>query len=70
MRILDLTSLGLATGMGRFSGYLKAIACFDCAGRLTLYGKLKAPFQHIGGFDSRMRVPRNFDSSVYCCFHK
>ena len=29
----------------RLGGYLEGIACFDCAGRLTLYGKLEATFQ-------------------------
>src|SRR3981081_2443096 len=30
----------LATGMGRSGRYLEGIAYFECAGRLTLYGKL------------------------------
>ena len=53
-----------------FGRYLKVITCVDCAGWLTFYGKLKVAFQHIRGFDSRMRVSRNFDSGLYCFFHK
>jgi hypothetical protein len=54
----------------RLGRYLEAIACFDCAGRLTLYGKLEAAFQDIGGFDSRMRVSPDRHSRLYCRFHK
>ena len=43
---------------------------FDCASGLTLYGKLNAAFQDIGGFDSRMRVARDRNASLYGCFHK
>jgi hypothetical protein len=37
---------------------------------LTLYGKLEAAFQDIGGFDSRMRVPPDGHSGLYRRFHK
>ena len=49
---------------------MEGIACFDCAGRLTLYGKLEAAFQDIGGFDSRMRVPPDRHPCLYCRFDK
>jgi hypothetical protein len=49
----------LTTRMRRFGRDVEAIAFFDRAGRLTLDGKLEAAFQHIGGFDPRMRVPRD-----------
>jgi hypothetical protein len=39
-----------------------------CAGCLTLYGKLEAAFQEIGGFDSRVFMPTDRHSSLYCCF--
>ncbi len=54
--------------MRRFGRYLEGIACFDCAGRLTLYGKLEAAFQDIGGFDSRMRVSPDRHPCLYCRF--
>src|ERR1700674_3052778 len=60
----------LATRMGRFGRYLEGIACFDRAGRLTLYGKLEAAFQDIGGFDARMRVSPDCHSRLYCRFHQ
>ena len=56
--------------MGRFGRYLEGIACFDGAGRLTLYGKLEAALQDIGRFDSRMRVSPDGRASLYCRFHK
>lgn len=56
--------------MRRVGRYLECIACFDCAGRLTLYGKLEAAFQDIGGLDSRMRVSPDGHSSLDCRFHK
>ena len=54
----------LTTSMRRFDRYLECIAGFERAGRLTLYGKLEAAFQDIGGFDSRMRVPPDGHSGV------
>ena len=56
--------------MRRFGRYLECIAGFERAGRLTLYGKLEAAFQDIGGLDSRMRVPPDGRSGVYRHFHK
>jgi hypothetical protein len=56
--------------MRRVGRYLEGIACFDGAGRLTLYGKLEAGFQDIGGLDSRMRVSPDRDSCLYCRFDK
>ena len=52
-----------------FGRYLEAIAWFDCAGWLTLYGKFEAAFQNICRFDSRMRVPPDRYASVYRRFH-
>src|SRR5882672_683285 len=60
----------LTTSMRRFGRYLECIAGFERAGRLTLYGKLEAAFQDIGGFDSRMRVPPDGHSGLYRRFHK
>ena len=60
----------LTTSMRRFGRYLECIAGFERAGRLTLYGKLEAAFQDIGGFDSRMRVPPDGHSRLYRRFHK
>src|SRR5206468_11200797 len=54
----------------RLRGYLEGIASFDCAGRLTLYGKLEAAFQDIGGFDSGMRVSPDRHSRLYCGFRE
>src|SRR2546426_9303978 len=65
-----LGAAGLATRMGRFRRYLEAIAWFEHAGRLTLYGKLEAAFQDIGGFDTRMRVSRDGYLRLYGRFHK
>ena len=56
--------------MGRFGRYLDGIAGFHCAGCLTLYGKLEAAFQEIGGFDFRVCMPTDRHSSLYCRFHK
>lgn len=56
--------------MGRFGRYLEAIAYFEYAGRLTLYGKLETTFHDIGGFDSRMRVSPDRHSRLYRRFHK
>src|SRR5712692_4717656 len=60
----------LTTRVRCFGRYLEGIACFDCASRLTLYGKLKAAFQDIGGFDSWMRVSRDGCPRLYCRFYK
>jgi hypothetical protein len=60
----------LSTRMGRFGRYLEAIAYFEYAGRLTLYGKLETTFHDIGGFDSRMRVSPDRHSRLYRRFHK
>jgi hypothetical protein len=56
--------------MGRFRRYLEGIACFDCAGLLTLYRELEAAFQDVARFDSRMRVPTDGHTRLYCRFHK
>ena len=56
--------------MRRFRRYLEAIAWFDCAGWLTLYGKFEAAFQNIGRFDSRVRVSRDRHAGLYCSFYK
>jgi hypothetical protein len=56
--------------MGRFGWDVEAIAFFEHAGRLTLYGKLEAAFQHIGGFDPRMRVSRDGHPRLYGRFHE
>jgi hypothetical protein len=55
-KISGLGVAWLAARMGRFGRYLEAITGFDRAGRLTLNGKPEAAFQHVGGFDSRVRV--------------
>ena len=56
--------------MRRFGRYLEGITWFGCAGRLTLYGKLEAAFQDIGGFDSRMRVSPDRHACLDCRFDK
>src|SRR5262245_50340945 len=60
----------LATRMGRFGRDVEAIAFLEHTGRLTLYRKLEAAFQHIGGFDSRMRVSRHGHARLYGRFHE
>src|SRR5262249_51328517 len=60
----------LATRMGRFGRDVEAIAFLEHTGRLTLYRKLEAAFQHIGGFDSRMRVSRDGHARLYGRFHE
>src|SRR5262245_19997492 len=60
----------LTTRMGRFGRDVEAIAFFERAGRLTLDGKLEAAFQHIGGFDPRMRVSRDRHARLYGRFHE
>ena len=56
--------------MGRFGRDLKTVTWLDCAGRLTLYGKLEAAFQDIGGFDPRMRVSGDGHARLYGRFHE
>ena len=51
--------------MRRFRRYLEAIAWFNGAGWLTLNGKFEAPFQDVGGFNSRMCVSRYHHSGLY-----
>lgn len=60
----------LTTRVWRFGGYLEAITCFERNGLPTLYRKLEAAFQDIGGFDSRMLVSRNRHSRLYGRFHQ
>jgi len=53
--------------MRRFRRHLKAIARLQRAGRLTLYGKIKATFEDIAGFDTRVRMTGDGHSGFY--FH-
>src|SRR5216683_41081 len=58
---------GLAACVGGFWRNLETIARFQHPSRLALYGKLKATFQDIAQFDSRMRMPRDRHPRIY--FH-
>jgi len=51
--------------MRRFRGYLKAVAWFNGAGRLTLNWNFEAPFQDVGRFNSRMCMSRYHRSGLY-----
>ena len=51
--------------MGRCGRYLEPITRLQRAGRLTLYGELKAAFKDIGGLDPWMRVaPDCYSASI------
>ena len=56
--------------MGRCGGYLETITRLQRAGRLTLNGKLKAAFKHIGGLDPCMRVAPDCYSRFYFRLYK
>ena len=56
--------------MGRCGRYLEPITRLQRAGRLTLYGELKAAFKDIGGLDPWMRVAPDRHSRIYFRLYK
>ena len=56
--------------MRRFRRYLKAVAWFNGAGRLTLNWNFEAPFQDVGRFNSRMCMSRYHHSGLYSRVYK
>jgi hypothetical protein len=55
--------------MRRFWRYLEAIASFEHAGLLPLYGKLEAALQDISRLDSRVRMPTDRHTRLDGRFH-